>query len=202
MLTIAPPPRAFRCGSAAFVVTNVVRRFCERVFVPPLRRHLGAEAAGRLRHVRIGGPAADAGVVHDDVEPAEALGDPLHGLGCVGLDRDVARSAIPGTGSADAVFSASVPSRSRMATRAPCAAITRAMPAPMPRAPPVTSASLPAASRGYPALPPMKPVAVTSTCCCGVASARTSTSVEVGKSPVKNSLRAFHTSSRCLMSVT
>src|SRR5207249_11261388 len=51
-------------------------------------------------------------------------------------------------------------------------------------------------------LPPMNPVAFTSTTSRGVASARTSTRVEVGKSPVKNSRRAFHTSSRCLMSVT
>ena len=49
---------------------------------------------------------------------------------------------------------------------------------------------------------PRKPVALTSTRSCGVASARTSTRVDVGKSPVKNSRRAFQTSSRCLMSVT
>src|SRR4030095_6849276 len=29
MLTIAPPPRARRCGAEAFVVRNVVRRFCD-----------------------------------------------------------------------------------------------------------------------------------------------------------------------------
>src|SRR5262249_58286184 len=45
-------------------------------------------------------------------------------------------------------------------------------------------------------------MASTSTRRSGAARARTSTSVETGKSPEKTSRRAFHTSSRRLMSVT
>jgi hypothetical protein len=38
MFTIAPPPRAFRCGAATLVVTKAVLRFWE-VLVPRRRRH-------------------------------------------------------------------------------------------------------------------------------------------------------------------
>src|SRR5215813_2843822 len=49
---------------------------------------------------------------------------------------------------------------------------------------------------------PRIPTASISTRNSGAASAFTSTSVDTGKSPVKTSRLAFHTSSRCLMSVT
>jgi hypothetical protein len=44
-----------------------------------------------LRGVRIAGPAADTGVVHRDVEPAESLDDDLYGLGRLVLGGRVAR---------------------------------------------------------------------------------------------------------------
>ena len=92
--------------------------------------------------------AGDAGVVHDDVEPAVAgagvVEDPLAGVGAVtsSLQRraaDLVGDRAPG---ASPAAGTSTPT-----TVAPSRARTRAIAAPMPRAAPVTTATLPASGR-------------------------------------------------------
>src|SRR6266571_1176443 len=120
MLTIAPPPRVFRYGSATLLVTNVVFKFCDRY-----SSHCAADSVPVPRL---------CGVVCDTPGPR-----PTPAL-------FTTTSSPPNRSTTDRTafaVSASGPSRSRTATRAPCDASTRAIPAPIPRAPPVTIAVFP-----------------------------------------------------------
>ena len=91
--------------------------------------------------------AGDAGIVDEDVERAEPLGDlldhrlDLGGYRDIGLEAD-RRDAMP-SGDRSAVASAPAPSRSAIAIAAPSSASRSAVASPMPRAPPVTSATRP-----------------------------------------------------------
>src|SRR5205809_1479814 len=145
MLTMAPPPHAFSAASPAAVVTNVVLRFCERY-----SSHCAPDMAPLPRLPR----AARGTLGSLAPRPTPALFTRMSSLPnrsttdrtAFAVSASMATShatASPGTASAAAVFSASAPSRSRTATCAPCEASTRAMPAPMPRAPPVTMAVFP-----------------------------------------------------------
>src|SRR6266508_2125997 len=141
MFTIAPPPRAFRCGAAAFVVTNVVRRFCASCWsqaaedissIPPVALTMFG-STGRRPTPALLTTMSSPPSCSTTVRTAAATSDST---------ATSHASAIPGAGRAAAVFSASMPSRSSSATRAPWAAITRAIPAPIPRAPPVITATV------------------------------------------------------------
>ncbi len=90
----------------------------------------------------------DAGIVDQDVEPAEARQNSVEhrdDLGLVG-DVDLGRERLPAAGGHGSATSSirSWSARSAIATRQPSAASARAMARPMPLAPPVTSARLPA----------------------------------------------------------
>src|SRR5207245_8078404 len=145
MLTIAPPPRAFRCGSDALVVTNVVFKFCDRysshraVDIASMPRLPGVarETLGSL------GPRPTPALFTTMSSPPNRSTTERTAFTVSASTATSHATAIPAAGSEATVFSASAPSRSSTATRAPCDASTRAIPAPMPRAPPVTIAVFP-----------------------------------------------------------
>ena len=89
MLTIAPPPRAFRCGTAAFVTTNAVRRSCASC---------SSQAATEVSSSHPPDGVPDPGVVHEDVEAAEPLDHYRHRCAHVRLDGHVAGDRQTGRG--------------------------------------------------------------------------------------------------------
>ena len=139
---IEPPPRFSRCGIAALQPAKVVRRLFSSwpshpswvMFVNGLPRP--------PRSLR--SPFAAPALLTKTSTPAEARHDLCGRLRRGRFGRHVCGDADCSTPSDAAVFCASATSTSTSASFAPSAARQRAMPAPMPRAPPVTIATFPA----------------------------------------------------------
>ena len=140
-LMTLPDRCAIRCGAAARQPLKTPVRFTSS-----RRRQSSGRQLGQRRDL------GDAGVVDDDVEPAE-LGDrALHQRLDVGVARDVGgRSRAPGRPPAStscAVSSSAAFERAASATSAPASASATAIARPRPRLAPVTTATLPASDAG------------------------------------------------------
>ena len=129
-LTIEPPPRSCIAGSTAWVTASTPRRL-----TPSTKSHSVLVGVDEERE------AVGAGVVDEDVDRPERVAAAATAAADRGGVGDVERDRAPSISAA----TSRAPSRSRsaMATRAPSAASRRAVAAPMPDAPPVTSALRP-----------------------------------------------------------